>query len=61
MAIIDMSKIKSTSEVSLKLTSRINVGRRGARRAFDFGHSPQDPLPPPPQPGKSYPQANKDP
>ena len=37
-----MSKI-DTSKVSLKLTSRINFGRRGARahRVLDLGHSPQ--------------------
>ena len=46
-----MSKIETTNKVLLKLTSQINLGRRGARahRALDFGHSPQPPsLPPPP-------------
>ena len=49
-----MSKIETTNKVLLKLTSQINLGRRGARaqRALDFGHSPQPPSPPlPPQPG----------
>ena len=43
-----MSKIETTGKVSLKLT-RVNLGRRGARvrRALDFGHSSQAPLPPP--------------
>ena len=45
-----MSKIETTSKVSLKLPSRINHGRRGARaerdrRALDPGHSPQPPPP----------------
>ena len=46
-----MSKIETTSKVSLKLTSRINFGRRGAfaRRALNFGHSRQAS---PPQPRK---------
>ena len=45
-----MSKIETTNKVLLKLTSQINLGRRGARaqRALDFGHSPQPPSPPPP-------------
>ena len=49
-----MSKIETTSKVSLKLTSRINFGRRGAcaRRALNFGHS-QKPPPPLPQPRKN--------
>ena len=47
-----LSKIETTSKVSLKLTSRINLGRRCAStpRAFDFGHSPQAPPSPPPPP-----------
>ena len=44
-----MSKIKTTSKVSLKLSSRINLGRREGkarvRRALDLGHSPQVPRP----------------
>ena len=46
----NMPKIETTSKVPLKLTSRINLGRRGrrVRQALDFGHSPHDP----PQPGK---------
>ena len=43
MAIIDwliMSKIKTTSKVPLKLASRINLGRWGARRTLDHGYSP---------------------
>ena len=38
-----MSKIETTRTVSLKLTSRINLGRWGAHahRALNFGHSPQ--------------------
>ena len=38
-----MSKIETTSKVSLKLPSRINLGRRDKTRtrwALDFGHSP---------------------
>ena len=35
-----MSKIETTSKVSLKLPSRIKLGRHG-RQALDFGHSPQ--------------------
>ena len=48
-----MSKIETTSKVSLKLTSRINFGRRGAcaRRALNFGHSQKPP--PLPQPRKN--------
>ena len=36
-----MSKIETTSKVSLKPTIRISLGRRGARRALDLIHSPQ--------------------
>ena len=37
-----MYKIETTSKVSRKFPSRINVGRRdAARQALDFGHSPQ--------------------
>ena len=45
-----MPKIETTSKVSLKLTSRINLGRWGAHRrlAPGSGHSPQAP----PQPWK---------
>ena len=47
-----MSKNKTTSKVSLKLNSRIKLEWQGApaRRASDFGHSPQAP----PQPGKGH-------
>ena len=42
-----MSKIETTSKVSLKLPNRINLGRQGAaHQALDFGHSPQPPPPP---------------
>ena len=43
-----MSKIETTSKVSLKLAIRINLGKRGAclRRALDPGHSTQAPPPP---------------
>ena len=43
-----MSKIETTSKVSLKLPSRINLGRHGARRrrALELGHNLQArPLP----------------
>ena len=42
-----MSKIETTSKVSLKLTSRINLGKRGAqvRPALDSGKNPQAPPP----------------
>ena len=45
-----MSQMETKVKMSLKLTSRIGLGRRGARtrRALDFGHSPQAPS----QPGK---------
>ena len=38
-----MSKIETTSKVSLKLPSRINLGRHGARRrrALELGHNLQ--------------------
>ena len=42
-----MSKIKTTSKVSLKLTSRINVGRRG-KQAPRFRLWTQSTSPPPP-------------
>ena len=42
-----MSKIKTTSKVLLKPTSRINHGRRCARRPLYYGDSPQAPPPPP--------------
>ena len=46
-----MSKIEPTSKMSLKLASRINLGRRGAstHQALDFRHIPQAS----PQSGKS--------
>ena len=54
-----MSKNKTTSKVPLKLNSRINLEWQGApaRRAPDFGHSPQAP----PQPGKGHSQTKEDP
>ena len=50
-----MSKIETTNKVLLKLTSQINLGRRGARahRALDFGHSPQPPSLPPHSPERA--------
>ena len=36
-----MSKIETTSQLSLKLTSRINLGRQ----ALNFGHNSQSPYP----------------
>ena len=48
MAIIDwliMSKIKTTSKMPLKFASKINLGRWGARRTLDHGHSPYAPPP----------------
>ena len=51
-----LSKIEIASKVSLKLTSRINLGRRSvsARRALCFGHWTQPTSPPTTlaQPGK---------
>ena len=44
-----MSKIETTSKVSLKLASRINLGRQGMRAelsTLDTAHKP----PPPPTP-----------
>ena len=54
-----MSKIKTTSKVSLKLTSRINLWRRSAcpRPALNFRHNPEAPR----QLRKCHPQAEKDP
>ena len=47
-----MSKIETTSKVSLKFTRKINLdGEACASQAFDFKHSPQDL----PQPGKGHP------
>ena len=48
-----LSKIETTSKVSLRPTSRINLRKRGActHRVLDFGHNPQA-SPPPPQTGK---------
>ena len=46
-----MSKIETTCKVSLKLTSKINIGRRRAHVPFyRLGHSPQTPPPPPSTP-----------
>ena len=36
-----MSKIETTSKVSLKLTNRRNLGMQGARGVFDLGYSSQ--------------------
>ena len=63
------SKIKTTSKMSLKLSRRINLLRRGTRTklsTLDTAHNPTPSPPwPPPQthtePGKGHPQANKDP
>ena len=54
-----MSKIETTSKLSLKLISRINLGRpsAGADQAVNFGNS----LQPLPQSGNSYPQVEKGP
>ena len=38
-----MSKVETTSKVSLELTSRMNLGRRGAPQVLDLRHSPQAP------------------
>ena len=48
-----MSKIKTTSKVLLKPTSRINHGRRCARRPLYYGDSPQ--APPPRAPARQLP------
>ena len=53
-----MSKIETTSKVSLKLPSWKNLGRRGAcaeLSILDTAHKP------PPQSEKGYPQAGNDP
>ena len=55
-----MSKFETLSKVSLKLTSRINLGRGDARSnlsALDTARKP----PLPPESGNIYPQTNKDP
>ena len=35
--------VETTSKVSLELTTRMNLGRRGARKALNLRHSPQAP------------------
>ena len=52
-----MSEIETTSKVSLKLTSRVNLGRsgKGAGPALDFGHRPHASL----QSGMGYPHVEK--
>ena len=54
-----ISKIETTSKVSLKFTIRINLGRRGAHASNTQLWT--QPANPPPQPGKSHNQAKKDP
>ena len=56
-----MSKIETASKLSLKLTSSIKLGRRGARAelsTLDTDHKPPPPSPPPPQreKGQRFPQ-----
>ena len=53
-----MSKVETTSKVSLELITRMNLGRRGARAKvsiLDIVHKLQS------QSSKGYPQVKKDP
>ena len=45
-----LPKIETTSKVSLKFLSRINLGRRGARAELSTLDTAHNPVPPPPRP-----------
>ena len=63
MPIMTISEIETTSKVSLKLTSRINLGRRGVPGPSSRLCTQTTSPPPPPRPTqrKGLSQANKDP
>ena len=48
-----LPKIETTSKVSLKFPSRINLGRRGARAELSTLDTAHNPVPPPPRPPPS--------